>query len=630
MSVSSYSCNDSRVLENGGREDALDIHPLLVRLAALLPVRDLTSPEESGMESELADEAAFDSLPEQIARILFRSKRGHALVTGLRGVGKTSVIRQFARRAGRGKFPFLRDHKILLLDVSNVGPDDSKACLEFIFEAISGLDNLVLCLDGIASLMKRGPGGTNKPLMRALLNRNRLKVIGTMTGWEYAEHVGGDAQMLEVFTRLDLAEPSGTELNDIVIRAGRALAEEYLLDVPPAVAETSIAVTSTFLLSEAHPAKAIDVLREACEEMSYVQTQRGLSRKRLGVEDIIEVVARRTGIPRETINGKGRTCDFETTLADAVVGQEAAVREVAMELELISAGLTEPGKPASVMMFTGMTGVGKTELAKRIAELYSTSRRVQVYSMGNFTEPHSVSGIIGVPPGYVGHEEGGRLINELRADPYSVFLLDEAEKCHPNVWKPFLNLFDEGWIVDQRGIKAYADRAIFILTTNAGDRNISQLTRSGKSPEEIIQNVKQALSRVRQERSSQPVFPPQFLSRMKRILVFGPLGEAAMRGIAECASRRLSRRWQTSRGKQLTLTPELVRRIGSCAHRANERSNGQEGGRIVQKLLGDHVEHAIYRKSLEDRGAYESCRGIQVSLNGDAPDDQIQSKIAFL
>jgi ATP-dependent Clp protease ATP-binding subunit ClpA len=126
-----------------------------------------------------------------------------------------------------------------------------------------------------------------------------------------------------------------------------------------------------------------------------------------------------------------------------------------------------------VLLFAGMTGVGKTELAKRIAELYSTSKRLTTYAMGNFTEPHSVSGIIGVPPGYVGHEDGGRLINELNADPYSVFLLDEAEKCHPNVWKPFLNLFDEGWIMGHRGVKAHADRAIFILTTNAGDKTIA-------------------------------------------------------------------------------------------------------------------------------------------------------------
>ncbi|MDB5387664.1 MAG: ATPase domain protein [Planctomycetaceae bacterium] len=152
----------------------------------------------------------------------------------------------------------------------------------------------------------------------------------------------------------------------------------------------------------------------------------------VALDAVIGVLAHKTGVPRETINGQFRESDFEAALADVFVGQPVAVREVVTELELISAGLVEPNKSASVMMLTGMAGVGKTELAKRVTELYSSSPRLQVYSMGIFTETHSVSGIIGVPSGYVGHDEGDRLINELRANPCAVFLLDEAEKCHPN------------------------------------------------------------------------------------------------------------------------------------------------------------------------------------------------------
>lgn len=629
MTLSNINRSISHDSHSNDHENVLGAHPILERLASLLPVSELTLAADSMPVACIEDGSMFKELLEQIARILFRTKRGHVLVTGPRGVGKTTLIHQLGRRVRQGDFPFLKKCKMLLLDVSNVGPDDGKACLEMIFEAVKEMEDVVLCLDGIASLIKRGLGGTNKSLLRHLMGCHDLKVIGIMTNWEYAEHVGGDAEMLEMFSRVAVDEPNGTELNTIVTCSATSIAERYQLDVPSVVVEKSVTLASTFLLGEAHPAKAIDVLREACEELSYAQSQLGDSRTRLAVEDLIDVIARRTGIPRETINGQGRECDFQKALSDVVVGQDTAVREVATELELISAGLTESGKPASVMMFTGMTGVGKTEMAKRIAELYSTSRRMRVYSMGNFTESHSVSSIIGVPPGYVGHEEGGRLINELRADPYSVFLLDEAEKCHPNVWKPFLNLFDEGWIVDQRGIKAYADRAIFILTTNAGDRNISQLTRSGKSPEQIVEHVKQALSRVRQERSSQPVFPPQFLARMKRILVFGALDEVAMGGIAECAVRRLSQRWMTSRGKRITIAPELVQKIGASAYQINERSNGQEGGRIVQKLLGEHVEHAIYRRSLKDRDAYEACREIWVYSGEGESLDRIQSEVAF-
>jgi ATP-dependent Clp protease ATP-binding subunit ClpA len=130
--------------------------------------------------------------------------------------------------------------------------------------------------------------------------------------------------------------------------------------------------------------------------------------------------------------------DYERDLGAAVVGQPQAVAAAASQLDAIKSGLPDPGKPASVMLFAGLTGVGKTELAKTLARFYSSSKRLQTYTMANFTQPHSVSGIVGVPPGYVGHEQGGRLVNDLNSDPYCVFLLDEAEKAHPDIWKLFL------------------------------------------------------------------------------------------------------------------------------------------------------------------------------------------------
>ncbi|MDB5388451.1 MAG: ATPase domain protein [Planctomycetaceae bacterium] len=613
------------------------------RLKGLLPTTELTDDNSSADYERWAEDPIQAVITQEMARCLHRTKPGHVLLVGSPGVGKTSLLGQFAQQIRQGQFHFLKGVRVLSVDVSNVDPEDSRACLELIFIAVKEWGRLILCLEGIVSLMRRDHGRTNKPLLRALLRQSQLKVIGTLTGWEYAEHVGHDAQTLSLFSRLNVPEPEGAGLQRIVQYAVRQLANEFELAIPSEVVERTIALTSVFLLGECQPAKSIDVLRLVCEDLCFMRDGQALpvrsnpemsfhprEQKVVTLDAVVDVLAHKTGVPRETINGQGRECDFEAALADVVVGQPTAVCEVATELELISAGLIEPNKPASVMMFAGMTGVGKTELAKRVAELYSSSRRLQVYSMGNFTEPHSVSGIIGVPAGYVGHDEGGRLINELRADPYAVFLLDEAEKCHPNVWKPFLNLFDEGWICDQRGVKAYADRAIFILTTNAGDRNISHLTRSGKSQEEITHQVKQALSRIRHERSSQPVFPPQFLSRIKRVIVFNPLDQQAMTGIAECAARRLCRRWQTNREKLLVLSPGLVEKVAKVACEKNELSNGQEGGRIVQKLFSDYVESAIYKTFLEQREAYEQCRQIEVALaNPGVSERPIQVEVRF-
>jgi ATP-dependent Clp protease ATP-binding subunit ClpA len=316
-------------------------------------------------------------------------------------------------------------------------------------------------------------------------------------------------------------------------------------------------------------------------------------------------------------------------LTEAVLGQDEAIGAVVTELQLIKSGLTEADKPASVMLFAGMTGVGKTELAKRIANIYSASKQLHVYTMANFTEPHSVSGIIGVPPGYVGHEQGGRLINELNADPYSVFLLDEAEKCHPNVWKPFLNLFDEGWIVDQRGVKAHADRAIFILTSNAGDNAISQMTAQNKPMGEIVEHVKNRLSKIRLERSTQPVFPPQFLSRIKRILVFRPLGEPAMIEIARKLTRAMAEKWLSKRAKQVIVPETSLEQIGRRAFALNEAARGQEGGRLIARLIAEHIEAPMQEAALEWPDEYEHAARIIVDLREADTSDSWKTSVSF-
>ena len=583
-------------------------------LASLIPVIDLTGQYRDSLCEHTSYEDT-DVTSKQVARRLYRSNARHVIITGDRGTGRTHFVEQLAKQAATGNPPYLAEVQFIWVDCTNVGPEDSRALLESLFSAVSGIPQVVLCLDGVASLFTRPNGGSNKPLLRTMAGRPGLRFIGIMTDWEYHEHVGSDAMMLDHFSRIELAEPTEEIALHITKEHATALMKEFRVAITEHVVKRTVALASTFILSECHPAKSIRLLRQVCEDADFDRSQRGLKRDTIEVHHVIEAISEKTGIPASTVAGSELDANFASALGDAVVGQEVAVTEVANELKLIKSGVSEPGKPASVLLFAGMTGVGKSELAKRIAELYSTSKRLQSYAMGNFTEPHSVSGIIGVPPGYVGHEDGGRLINDLNAAPYSVFLLDEAEKCHPNIWKPFLNLFDEGWIVDQRGNRAYADRAIFILTTNAGDRNIAQMVKSGKSHEEIAERVKQILSKVRHERSSQPVFPSQFLSRIKRIIVFSALEEEAMFGIARLACRRMVDRWRTKREKILEVSDEVAKAIGHRAHAANCKSNGQEGGRIVQRLVGDLVERQILVRASDSPTEYANCQTIAVSLN---------------
>ena len=597
----------------------------------LLPIQDLTKSALSGQMPAIVEFSPPEQLEETI-RALYRKTRRHVLVTGAKGVGKTTFVHELARVASTGRFPFLQAKRFVWIDCQYVAREDSRACLESVLQFTLGQQNLVLCLDGLAALLRRPGGEDNKQVFKAALARPELQVVAILSKWEFNDLLGSDAELMEYFTRIEIEEPHGDALVRIVHAIAAQLELEFQLTIPEATVQRTLTLCSGYILNEHFPAKAARLLRHVCEDLDFDRTQRQIDVTEASPETLVQIVATTTGIPRTTLLGDAEQPDFEAALSSDVFGQDDAVAAIASELRLIRAGLVDPNKPASVLLFAGMTGVGKTELAKRLAELYSTSRRLQTFPMGNFTEPHSVSGIIGVPPGYVGHDQGGRLINDLNSDPYSVFLLDEGEKAHPNIWVPFLNLFDEGWLIDQRGRKAYADRAIFVLTTNAGADAIAQMTSSGQSPQEIEDRVRNTLSRVRHERSSQPVFTPQFLARIRKIIVFRPLDAAAMLGICRKLVASLKEAWLRRRDKVLVIADDVVAAVANRGHQLNQKSNGREGGRIIRKLLSELVESRIQLLAVRSPEEYKSSRVIAVSCCDMGPEfdaDTLTFEVVF-
>ncbi len=576
-----------------------------------LPVLDLT---DAARAERLSSGMFLDQTVTEISRALYRTER-HVLLVGEAGAGKQTAVHELVIQSLNATLPHLQQKRFLEIDCHLIPKSDGRAFLGALGSATSQNDSAVWSLPGVAHILKDDDGTFLHASLLSLLDRSQCGLILSLTPAEYLELIAQSSDLLHRFTKVDLKTPSEEQTHLICREHAERLSKQHSLSIPNWLSDQAVTLASNFLISEAHPAKAIRILQRACEDVDFDRTQLGKNRSELKLDDIVKVIAERTGIPQETIAGEAIESDFEALLTESVVGQPAATDEVSRELRLIKAGLNEPGKAASVMLFAGMTGVGKTELAKRIAEIYSSSRRLQTFTMANFTESHSASGIIGVPPGYVGFEQGGRLINELNADPYSVFLLDEAEKAHPNVWKPFLNLFDEGWIVDQRGVKAYADRAIFILTTNAGDRNIAQMVKTGKSHEEVVKFVKQALSKVKHERSSQPVFPPAFLARIGRVIVFNPLEEEAMIGIAERVCKKMQKQWAQKRNKRIDIPDDVIAAIGSYAYQLNEDSAGREGGRIVKKLVADIIEIRIQDAATENPDFFKNCEEIHLSLS---------------
>jgi len=375
-----------------------------------------------------------------------------------------------------------------------------------------------------------------------------------------------------------------------------------------------VTLTANYVLNDHLPAKALKVLTKACEEADYQRRRSGHPEVSITGNDIVRLVAAQTGIPEDTLRGLADQTNYEAALGEVIFGQSHAVKEVATELGLIKAGMTDASKPASVLLFLGQTGTGKTELAKALARFYSTSKRLKTYTLGNCVEPHSVATIIGVPPGYVGSDRGGRLVNELNADPYGVFLLDEADKAHPDVLQPFLNLFDEGWITDQRGTRGYAGKSVFVLTTNVGQRMIAEMHKEGKSLEEIATRMKEALGQIRHGKSDRPVFTPEFLARIKRIIVFRPLDKAAMEAIARKQLADIQHSWAQGRNKDLSIPESLVEYVGLAAHRLDEKANGKEGGRVVRKLVAEWIEAPLQRAMATDPNGYRGCATVSVTF----------------
>lgn len=592
--------------------------------AALLPSEDLTYlAQMQGLSASISvgehGQMISDTTQyarEEILQALHRREHNHVLITGESGVGKTTLVRDLAQRAAHGQIPALKQRRFIWVDCRDLSPQESKNKLVQLLTAISGHKHLLICLDGMSAFFRAETKQENILLLRRALREQQLQLIGIISTREFEELLSPEQEFLEFFTRVRVVEPDEAATFAILKLVSTELEREYQLQLDERVIERAFMLATNYMLSERHPAKSIKILRQACELIDYERRAHSQSQTAVRVEDIVRVAVRLTGLPEETLTGITKKADYEHDLAEFVVGQDEAVKSVAMELRRIKAGWTDASKPASVLLFAGLTGVGKTELAKALARFYSSSRRLQTYTMANFTEPHSVSGIIGVPPGYIGYDQGGRLINDLNADPYCVFLLDEAEKAHPEVWKPFLNLFDEAWITDTHGTRAYADKAIFILTSNAGSEIIAQMWLAGeRDMSKIAERVKSALGKIRHERSEQPVFSPEFIARIRQIIIFRPLDLSAMEAICRKHLVKMQQAWKQKREKTLVVPEMLIQYIAEYSHRRNQRSGNKEGGRIVERLLSHLIEDQIQFEQMRDKDAYQMAEIIEITCD---------------
>eukprot|EP00992_Anisonema_acinus_P000381 TRINITY_DN10134_c0_g1_i2.p1 TRINITY_DN10134_c0_g1~~TRINITY_DN10134_c0_g1_i2.p1 ORF type:complete len:574 (+),score=165.73 TRINITY_DN10134_c0_g1_i2:898-2619(+) len=315
------------------------------------------------------------------------------------------------------------------------------------------------------------------------------------------------------------------------------------------------------------------------EAAAKVQKESCLVSKLVGPEQIAEVVARWTGIPVTRLNDseRQRVLNLPSALTKRVVGQNAAITAVSEAILRSRSGLSASHKPCGTFLFLGPTGVGKTELAKALAEnLFDSERHVVRIDMSEFMEEHSVARLIGAPPGYIGHDEGGQLTESVRRRPYSVILLDEIEKAHRNIWNVFLQVLDEGHLTDGKGVKVDFSNTIIILTSNIG----AQYLLANPSSLEAQKQVTDELSRH---------FRPEFLNRLDDIIFFQPLSEEKLEEIVQIQVATAAARLQ-EKGMQLQVTP------GACNTIIKEAYNPSMGARPLRRYLEKTVMTPISRR----------------------------------
>ena len=578
---------------------------------------------------------------ERLMSILMRKNKNNPCLVGPPGVGKTVMVEGLARAIVEGRVPAaLRDLRIHLLDLTAMiagtkyrGEFEER--LRGLLEEAERDPDMVLFIDELHILVGAGAaeGAIDAAnILKPALARGKVKVIGATTAEEYRKYIEKDGALERRFAPVWIEEPSAEQALEILEGLCPSLEAHHRLEIPKETLEAAVRLSVRYMGDRYLPDKAIDLLDEAAgrarlraftagdldrngrirqkqmeldrflQERQFakalaareaIEQLQALSGEeppigRLLPEDITALVADKTGIPLRADDPEGKALyqNLAARLGKRLIGQQPAVDALCGALLRSRAGLSDPNRPACALLFCGPTGVGKTRLARLLAEeLFGKSEALIKYDMAEYMEPHSVSRLIGAPPGYIGFEKGGGLVARLRERPYAVVLFDEIEKAHPDVLNLLLGILDEGRLTDGLGKTADFRNATVILTSNLGsERWKEEPLGFGQSNEADLQRtVRQAVTKA---------LRPEFINRLDEVVAFAPLDQAALEQIAALQLEELRLRLE---GQGLS-----VRFDGGLAAEAVRRGYDKKyGARAVRRWIEREIGGALARRLLE-------------------------------
>ena len=547
-----------------------------------------------GRETEIA----------RVIEILGRRKKNNPMLIGEPGVGKSAIVEGIALRIAGGSIsPALAKKRLISLDIALVVAGtkyrgDFEKRLKSIIQEASSNPDIILFIDEFHTIV--GAGGAQGSLdaaniLKPALARGELQCIGATTMDEFAKIVEKDGALDRRFQKI-VVEPTDIQQSITILENLKPNYEAFhKVTYSDEAIEACVRLTDRYITDKSLPDKAIDALDEAGSMIRLNLTKDKRTGNIVDAEDIATVVSKMTGIPvNKVAESEGnRIMKMKGRLQSRIIGQDDAIEKVVRAIQRNRAGLKDPNRPIGTFLFFGPTGVGKTQLAKCLAEyLFDSQENMVRIDMSEYMEKFTVSRLVGAPPGYVGYEEGGQLSERVRRKPYCVVLLDEIEKAHPDIFNILLQVLDEGRLTDSNGRVVSFRNTIVIMTSNVGSRELDEygsgvgFATSGKSVSKNRQSVL--------EKAIRKSFPPEFINRVDERIFFNALTKEDIEKIIDIELKDLRSRAEEA-GYKLVVTPSAKRFIADAGF------DPAFGARPLKRAVMKYVEDPVSEFIISDR-----------------------------
>lgn len=615
--------------------------------------RDLIEAARTGGLDPVIDR---DAEIDRVIQILARRTKNNPILLGEAGVGKTAVAEGLAQRIAAGEVPFLlEDKRVVTLSMTALVAGtkyrgEFEERLKNVVDDVIKAKNIILFIDEIHTLIRAGgaEGSLDAAnILKPALARGEMQIIGATTLSEYKKHFAKDSALARRFQTVMVEEPSEKSAEQILFGLREKYEEFHHAHIEDAAVAAAVRLSKRYITDRFLPDKAIDLMDEAAsrvrmknirgtdrltelrtkiaetvkekdaaisgqdyEEAARLRDREQELRARLEEsrrgedqraeilvteDDIADVVAQWTGIPVQRIAAKesDRLLALEKHIGRRVIGQDEAVRAVSKAVRRARAGVKDPRRPIGSFLFLGATGVGKTELARALAEsVFGSEEAIIRFDMSEYMEKHTTARLVGAPPGYVGYEEGGQLTDAVRKKPFSIILFDEVEKAHPDVFHMLLQVLEDGRLTDGQGTVTDFRNTIIIMTSNAGANHLRSTTGSiGFSIGQQAMGTDEERAKKRVMEEVKKLFRPEFLNRVDDMIVFNALGEAELTKIVDILLRDVKKRL-AEQEINIEVSPSAKRVLIS------KGTDVKLGARPLRRAIQKNIEDALAERIL--------------------------------